>query len=137
MKTEDARAALEAHRIQPSAQRLAVAEVVLDSTEHLSADEILARAQRRIPAISRATVYNTLATMVERRLVRSLVLTEGRVVFDPNTERHHHFIDEDTGRIHDIPWNALEVRGASSLPGLEVTEYGVVLRGRMKKRSRV
>jgi Fur family iron response transcriptional regulator len=134
MRTEDARARLEAHRIQPSAQRLAVAEVVLDNDEHLSADEIWSRAQRRIPQISRATVYNTLTAFVDRGLLRSLVLTEGRVVFDPNVERHHHFIDEDTGRIHDVPWGTVEVRGAASLPGFEVSEWSVVLRGKKKRR---
>lgn len=134
MKTEDARARLESHRIQPSAQRLAVAEVVLDNEEHLSADEIWSRAKKRIPAISRATVYNTLTTLAERGLVKSLVLTEGNVVFDPNVERHHHFIDEETGRIHDVPWGAVEVRGAAGLPGFEVSEWSVVLRGKKKRR---
>ena len=133
MKTDEARARLEAHRIQPSAQRLAVAEVVLDNAEHLSADEIWSRAQRRIPQISRATVYNTLTTLVERGLLRSLVLTEGRVVFDPKLERHHHLIDDETGLIHDVPWGAVEVRGAASLPGFDVAEWSVVLHGKKKR----
>jgi len=134
MRTDEARRLLERARVQPSAQRLAVAEVVLDNDEHLSADEIWARAQKRIPAISRATVYNTLNAFVEHGLLRSLVLAEGRVVFDPNVQRHHHFIDEDTGAIHDIAWDAIDVRGATSVPGYSVSEYSVVLRGRKKRR---
>jgi SAM-dependent methyltransferase len=50
--------------------------------------------------VSRATVYNTLNLLVEKGLLKQLTLAEGRVVFDPNMERHHHFIDEVTGTIH-------------------------------------
>lgn len=83
--------------------------------------------------ISRATVYNTLRLFVEKGLLQQLVLTEGRVVFDPKTERHHHFIDEATGEIHDIPWGELGVRGVGNLESqFEVDEYQVVLRGRKR-----
>jgi Fe2+ or Zn2+ uptake regulation protein len=42
----------------------------------------------------------------------------------------HHFIEEKTGRIHDIPWDAVEVSRVGSLKGFEVHEYQVVMRGR-------
>src|SRR5688572_18760538 len=80
--------------VQPSAQRVAVAEYVLHTDEHPSADQVWARVRARFPMISRATVYNTLHLLAERGLLRELVLAEGRVVYDPKTERHHHFIDE-------------------------------------------
>jgi len=35
---------------------------------------------------------------------------EGAVVFDPNVQKHHHLIDDDTGDIYDIPWDQLEVK---------------------------
>lgn len=116
--------------IQPSAQRLAVAEYVLSTDEHPSADQVLARVQSLVPMLSRATVYNTLNLFVERGLLRQLVLAEGRVVFDPKLERHHHFIDDETGRIEDVPWEALKVGDVSRLEGYEVSEYMVVMRGR-------
>lgn len=117
--------------IQPSAQRVAVGEYVLASDEHPSADEVLERVRESFPVISRATVYNTLNLFVEKGLLQQLQLTEGRVVFDPKTEEHHHFVDEETGDIYDIPWGALDVRGVDRLArGFEVDEYQVVLRGR-------
>ncbi|HEY2406510.1 MAG TPA: hypothetical protein VGI10_10940, partial [Polyangiaceae bacterium] len=54
------------------------------------------------------------------------------VVFDPKLEPHHHFLDDDTGEILDVPWTALDVRRTSALPGLDVREYQVVLRGKRK-----
>lgn len=119
--------------IQPSAQRVAVAEYVLATDEHPSADEVWARVQQSFPMISRATVYNTLNLFVEKGLLHEHVLAEGRLVYDPNTDRHHHFIDEATGRIHDVDWEALRVQGTESLPGgFAVRDYQVVMRGRKK-----
>ena len=123
---------LEEHGIQPSAQRVAVAEYVLQTTEHPSADKVWASVQEEFPMISRATVYNTLNLFVEKGLLRELHLTPDSAVFDPNTGRHHHFIDEDTGRIYDIPWNQIEVSNAKALPDFEVHDLQVVMRGRRR-----
>ncbi len=122
------------HGIQPSAQRMAIAAYVLGTEDHPSADQVFGRVRRSHPAISRATVYNTLNRFVREGLLRTLVLAEGRVVFDPNVKPHHHFIDEATGRIHDVPWDALRVSRVEALEGLDVREYQVVLRGRHKHR---
>ena len=121
---------LRAQGVQPSAQRLAVAEYALTTDEHPSADEVLARVQVSFPLLSRATVYNTLNLFVEKGLLRQLVIAEGRVVFDPNLEAHHHFIDDVTGRIEDVPWELVKVGDVARLKGYEVREYMVVMRGR-------
>jgi len=127
---------LRAHGVQPSVQRLAVAEYVLHTDAHPSADQVWTRVREGFPMISRATVYNTLNLLVRRRLLRQLVLAEGRVVFDPNVAPHHHFIDDASGAIHDVPWDALEVRRVDRLQGLAVREYQVVLRGRRRGTAR-
>jgi Fe2+ or Zn2+ uptake regulation protein len=137
MKRDDT-SILKNHGINPSAQRVAVAQYVLHTDEHPSADEVWDRVRKRFPHLSRATVYNTLHLFVERGLLRQLVLTEGRVVFDPNTEEHHHFIDEDSGRIHDVPWDAVKVSNVQKIDGFKVRKYQVVMHGkrtRKKKRT--
>lgn len=128
--TNDPVQVLQTAGIQPSAQRVAVAEYVLRTEDHPSADQVWARVRERFPMISRATVYNTLNLFVKKQLLRELVLAEGRIVFDPNTDPHHHFIDDESGTIVDIPWNALSVNGLESLTGIAVREHQVVLRGR-------
>ena len=116
--------------IQPSAQRVAVAQYALTTEDHPSADQVWARVRKSFPMISRATVYNTLNLFVAKGLLQPLVLAEGKVVFDPKVDRHHHFIDEDTGSIHDVPWQALEVKNIQALRGYDVRQYQVVLRGK-------
>jgi Fe2+ or Zn2+ uptake regulation protein len=124
---------LEQRGVQPSAQRLAIARYVLRTDEHPSADQVFTKVKRTLPMVSRATVYNTLNLFVEKGLLRAHVLAEGKVVFDPNLSPHHHFIDEDTGAIHDVPWAALAVSNVDRLEGYDVHEYQVVLRGRKKR----
>src|SRR5581483_3838509 len=96
---------LRAHGIQASPQRLAVGEEVLFTDSHPTAEEIAARARARFAWLSRATVYNTLNLFVRKGILRSLQLGEGPVVYDPKMTAHHHFIDERSGRIHDVPWD--------------------------------
>lgn len=122
--------------IAPSAQRVAVARYVLSTDEHPSADQVWKRVRRTIPVISRATVYNTLNLFVEKGLLRTLVLAEGKVLFDPKVEAHHHFVDESTGSVYDVPWESFEVKKLRSLEGFEVRDYQVVMRGRKTAPSR-
>jgi Fur family transcriptional regulator, iron response regulator len=119
--------------IQPTPQRIAVAEYVLNTVDHPTADEVWVNVRDRCPTLSRATVYNTLNLFAEKGLLKAQQLKEGVVVFDPHVTPHHHFIDEENGKVLDIPWNAVKVTGEKSLRGLEVREYQVVLRGRKRK----
>jgi Fe2+ or Zn2+ uptake regulation protein len=126
---------LSAHGIQPSAHRVAVGQYVLTTKDHPSADRVWARVKERFPMISRATVYNTLNLFVQKDLLRELHLAPDSVVFDPKMERHHHLIDDETGTIHDIDWNQVEVRKVDSVANFEVSDYQVVMHGR-KRRGR-
>ena len=134
MKLLDSSTILRDHGIQPSAQRVAVAEFVLRTSEHPSADVVWKRVREDFPWISRATVYNTLNLFVDKGLLRRLHLAEDSVVFDPKLETHHHFIDEETGAIHDVPWDKVQVCNIESLRGYKVTDYQVVMRGIPRKR---
>src|SRR5262245_54255604 len=121
---------LERHDIRPSAQRVAIARYVLETEDHPSAEQVWERVKKSFPMVSRATVYNTLNLFVEKGLLRAFVLAPGKIVFDPNTDSHHHFIDETTGEIVDVPWEAVEVSRLERLKGFDVHEYQVVMRGR-------
>ena len=127
---------LESRGIQASAQRVAVGEYALRTTDHPSADVVFTAVKEGFPFVSRATVYNTLNLFVEKGLLRALVLAEGKVVFDPNVEPHHHLIDEESGTIHDVPWDAVSIRRIEPPRDYEVHEYQVVMRGSRRGRSK-
>jgi len=124
---------LEQCSLTPTPQRIAVVRSVVDARKHLSADAVFKRAKRMCPSVSRATVYNTLNLLVEKRVLKTQVLLEDTIIFDCNTQPHHHFIDEETGEIVDIPWEALSIRGQENLRHMVITDFQVVIRGKRKR----
>jgi len=131
---KDAISVLRQCDIQPTPQRIAVVECVLKSQSHPTADDVLISARKKCPTVSRATVYNTLNLLVEKGLIGMQTIREGAVVFDPNVHKHHHFVDDETGVIYDIPWDQLEVKGKEKLNDFEIEEFQVIMRGRRKKK---
>jgi Fe2+ or Zn2+ uptake regulation protein len=89
--------------------------------------------RRRCPTLSRATVYNTLNLFAEKGLLKLQPLKDGVIVFDAHVEPHHHLIDDETGKVFDVPWNAVKIAGAATVDGFEVREYQVVMRGRRRR----
>ena len=125
----DAIQILSQNGVRPTPQRIAVIDYVLTTDTHPTAEEVFTNVRVTCPTISRATVYNTLNLLVTKGLLLAKVLREGVVVFDPELEAHHHFIDDDNGRIYDVPWDAVTVKGEDSIDGFNVREYQVVMRG--------
>jgi Fe2+ or Zn2+ uptake regulation protein len=120
---------LEERGIRPSAHRIAVTEYVLHAEDHPTADRVWKTVADTFPAISRATVYNTLNLLVEKGMLRKLNLQPDCVVFDPNLATHHHFIDDDTGEIRDVAFDEVQVSSLATLQGYRIDGLEVVLRG--------
>jgi Fur family transcriptional regulator, stress-responsive regulator len=95
-----------------TAQRRVVAEAFDGEHVHLTADQVLDRARRRLPEISQATVYNALNELVELGELQRVHGQHGRPRFDPNTARgHDHLLCLGCGAIHDVAG-----RGRMDLP---------------------
>lgn len=119
------------HGINPTHQRLEIAQALFSRMEHLSADQVLAIVNERHPETSRATVYNTLNLFLEKGLVRDVVVDPGKVFYDPNTAPHHHFYDVVTGQLTDIPADAVQIANLPPLPpGVVAEGVDVVIRTR-------
>ena len=125
---------LHAHGIKPSQQRLAVAEYVLFTADHPTAEQVWDRVRSAsgVRMLARATVYNTLNLLVKKGLLQQFAFAGGSVLFDPNVAPHHHLVDEETGRIHDLPLSAVEIGSVPGLEDFEVRSCQVVLRGRRR-----
>jgi Fur family iron response transcriptional regulator len=108
-----------------------IAHVLFTRREHLSADQILKRVNSRYSETSKATVYNTLKLFVEKKLIRELVVDPAKIVYDPNTEPHHHLYDTVTGRLTDIPADNIRVVGLPPLPqGTVADGVDIIIRTR-------
>ncbi|MEU1040748.1 Fur family transcriptional regulator [Streptomyces sp. NPDC005551] len=115
-----------------TSQRRVVAEVLDGDHVHLTADEVHARAVRRLPEISRATVYNALGELVSLGEVVE-VSTDGRAKrYDPNARHpHHHLVCSGCGTIRDVHPTGSPL---ADLPeaerfGFTVSEVAVTYRG--------
>ena len=115
--------------VNPTSQRVCIAHLLLQKPQHLSADEIFVRLNRDYEQVSQATVYNTLRLLVENEVVRELVFSTDRIYYDSNTSHHHHFIDQVTGQIVDLPADGVDF----SFPDLDmhVENICLIIRGRL------
>lgn len=79
--------------------------------------------------VALATVYNTLNSFVEAGLLRQISCQEaGRQVFDTNVEPHHHFYNEQTGELTDVPQNAFRFYKMPDAPdGAEIVDWQVTV----------
>ncbi|OGT91435.1 MAG: transcriptional repressor [Gammaproteobacteria bacterium RIFOXYA12_FULL_61_12] len=119
---------LEAQGIYPTPQRVAVARVLLERYQHLTADEIYDRV-RRSDNVSKATIYNTLALFSRKGLIREIVADPARIFYDSNTSPHHHFFNIDTGTLSDIESELHPAPAPESFPpGTELHSVDVVVR---------
>ena len=104
------------HGIQPTLQRLEIAQVLFARDQHLSADEVLKMVNQGSTRVSKATVYNTLGLFAAKGLIREVIVDPSRVFYDPNTCDHHHFYNVDTGQLLDIDADQLALLNLPTLP---------------------
>lgn len=83
-------------------QRYAVLEYLCEHRDHPTAEEIYRGLRKRLPAISRATVYNTLELLKEHGLVKELVIEKERARYDFDTSEHVHLKCRVCGRVYDL-----------------------------------
>lgn len=124
---------LQAYKIQPTQQRLQIAQIMFTRAQHLSADQVLKQVNAEDASVSKATVYNTLGLFAREGLIREVFIDPNRVFYDTNTQPHHHFFNIDTGVLSDIDSEQVMVSTLPELPeGTEAEAVEVIVRVRNK-----
>lgn len=103
---EDLVAVLRARGFRITRSRRIVCEVIAGSHgEHLSASDVYARVRDRGDAqTDRSTVYRTLDTLEESRILRHGHLGHGPMVYHLAAEaRHHHLVCSNCGTVVSLP----------------------------------
>ncbi len=122
----DHAAELRAARLRATPQRRAIlAAFAGGDAEHLSAEEIHARASVRVGGIGRGTVYATLADLSEAGLLAA-VGDQDPVRYELNTAPHDHFRCRLCLRLFDVTLPAPSTR---TLDGFVVESVAVVAEG--------
>jgi Fur family transcriptional regulator, peroxide stress response regulator len=116
-------AQLEASGRRVTTQRIAVCEALLAHGGHPTASEVYQRVLATHPAISQATVYNTLSALEELSLIRLLhIVGDDHAHYDLGVDPHVNAVCTCCGRITDIYTDTLE-----ALLGLVATRSGYQL----------
>ena len=101
---------LREHNLPVTAQRLAIAQVVLASDSHLSVDEIVVELAMRSTPAGTATVYRTLEVLVRSGLVVERDFGEGFKRYEParDAPHHEHLMCTVCGRVVEFSDERLE-----------------------------
>ena len=107
---EGFRAYLRDHNLPITAQRLAIADVVLGSDRHLSAEEVERAVAERGATAGTATVYRTLELLVRSGLVVERDFGEGFKRFESarGVPHHEHLLCTVCGRVTEFRDERLE-----------------------------
>ncbi|HWP65920.1 MAG TPA: transcriptional repressor [Candidatus Limnocylindria bacterium] len=124
-------AACRAEGLPLTVQRRTILEVLAERTDHPTADQVFAAVRRRMPDVSRTTVYRVLDTLVRLGLAVKTPHPGAAVRFDPRTERHHHLVCNACDRVIDLhapELDTLELPDMRRL-GFEADDYSLHIRG--------
>ena len=115
--------------ISPTSRRVQIADLVFQSQQNGTAEEVYELLNAESRHVSRATVYNTLKILVDHGLLRQVAVETTRIFYDSNISPHHHFSDIDSGELKDIEAKQFKILGMSELPpGKSVPGADVVVR---------
>jgi Fe2+ or Zn2+ uptake regulation protein len=93
---------LREHGLQVTAQRLAVMRAV-STRPHGTADDIEESVRAEIGAISRQAVYDALATLTDKGLIRRIQPARSAARFEDRVDdNHHHIVCRACGRTVDV-----------------------------------
>ncbi len=111
-------------------QRAAIRAAIAAAGRPLSPAEVLAAARQEVPGLGMATVYRTLAALLEEGAVAAVDLPGAAPRYEPaDLTHHHHFRCRACDRVYEVPGCA---RGIAALApaGFEVDGHELVLYGR-------
>ncbi len=94
--------------LKMTGQRRAILEVLKQSEDHPSVEDVYDRAKEIDKSISIATVYRTLGLLDELDLVTRHEFQEGYSRYELNWDHHHHLVDLDSGEVIEFQNEELE-----------------------------
>ena len=94
-------------QIKPTYQRIKILEYLDKNSTHPTVDKIYAALFKKVPTLSKTTVYNTLDVLRKHGLVDVLTITGSEVRYEYIHRPHHHFYCRECKKIIDIDVNCV------------------------------
>ncbi|MGB9721785.1 MAG: Fur family transcriptional regulator [bacterium] len=121
--------------LRPTYQRIRILESLYKFRyRHPSVEMIYNELKDELPVISMTTVYNTINTMVGKKMLQALTITGMDIHYDPDISPHHHFYCDNCHTIYDIHIKCpLENEKKRSIDGHKIEEIHGYFKGICKK----
>ncbi len=121
---------LRAIGLRPTRQRLALAKLLFEgNARHVTAELLHLEAVDAGIKVSLATVYNTLHQFTVFGLLHEIAVDPSRSYFDTNVSEHHHFYNETSGSLKDIPGTQIKIARLPKAPtGSKIDRVDIVVR---------
>ena len=118
--------------LKATVQRIGVLDI-LHEMGHGNIDEIYQKVQERHPSISLATVYKSVDTLLDKRVILEIPIAGSKTKYEIKKEEHLHLICRNCGSITDesveaIPHHLLEEtarKDGFSLENSQINLYGL------------
>lgn len=115
-----------------SKQREEIINVIKESYNHPTAEEIYTIVKGKDPSVSRSTVYRNLGLFVEHEIVNKITITDAPDRYDYIREPHNHVICNSCGNIFDFNYDFEYEKIKNQIEnqtGVEINNKGIVLQG--------
>ncbi len=111
-------------------QKSVINEIVQNSCNHPTAEQIYVEAQKKIDKISLGTVYRVLGNLVDDNMVREIAVPGRPSRFDKTTCVHAHFVCKTCGKVEDIVVDADKfLDEAKQIAPQKIDEVDIVFNG--------
>ena len=93
---------IEKKGLRKTVQREAIIEAAFSTSQHYTAEELIAMSRKIEPSVSRATVYRALPLLVESGFLKEIDLGKDHKTYDPNfanRPHHNHLICVDCHKV--------------------------------------
>lgn len=115
-------------------QRIVVYQSILTTDKHPTAEQIYELIKEKNPSISLATVYKTLETFVENKLINKVSTPQGTMRYDARTDNHNHIYISNTNEILDFDDEELtkilcEFLNNRKFGNLNITDFKLQIKG--------
>lgn len=121
---------LREHGLRVTEQRVAVLGYLAATDRHPTAEEVETAVNAGGPVLSRASVYNVLASLSRAGLVTGVNVDDGPVRYDAHVAPHHHLVCRTCRRLEDVAWDDFGVAEQGTLPdGRTVRTLSLLLDG--------
>lgn len=122
--------------LRPTRQRLMICEWMFGGEDkHFTAEDLYSelKSESGQPALSLATIYNTLKGFTEAGLLSKLSVDSGKLYYDTNTSHHYHLYEDEHCQLSDVKAQDIKILGLPDIKaGYEIDRIDVIIRTKPK-----